>query len=131
MPPRPPRGTGPRGGPPARGRGVPPPGRGGGGGTARGGGAAAPAQGAGRGGQIALAEHIETIGERKRGYGREGRPFEVFTNHFAMEISDNIISHYDGQLFPTRFHFLISRVLSCNVACFCDPPTLLTLSRYA
>jgi hypothetical protein len=27
----------------------------------------------------------------------------VFTNHFAMEISDNIISHYDGQLRPTRF----------------------------
>jgi eukaryotic translation initiation factor 2C len=124
MPPRPPRGAGPRGGAPPRGRGGPPGGRGGpprgrgGPPGGRGGpppprgspparaGAVVTAQatgGAGRG--VAIAEHIQTIGERKRGYGREGRPIEVYTNHFAAEISDSIILHYDGQLRPSRFDY--------------------------
>jgi eukaryotic translation initiation factor 2C len=68
--------------------------------------AVAPAQtgaGAARS-QIALAEHIETIGVRKRGYGREGRPVEVSTNHFAVKILGNMIVHYDGQLCPNLFN---------------------------
>lgn len=99
MPPRPPRGaSGPRGG----GRGAPPGlGRGRGGGPPQGGPPAAPvtpSASAGRGGQqVVLADHVQTIGVRKPGYGREGRIFKVFTNHFAAEVTDNIISHYDGQ----------------------------------
>jgi eukaryotic translation initiation factor 2C len=103
MPPRgPPRGN-PRGGggPPFRARGAPPPGLSRGG-PGRGG-PPPTAGGAGRGAQLALAQHVQAIGVKKPGYGREGRPFQVFTNHFGAEISENIISHYDGQLSHTRF----------------------------
>ena len=88
MPPRPPPAAGARG----RGRGAPPPR----GGAPRGG---PPASGRGRGGappQLNIAEHVQTIGVRKPGYGREGRPFQVFTNHFAASVTDQTISHYDG-----------------------------------
>jgi hypothetical protein len=103
MPPRPP----PRGG--ARGSGPPPPPRGG----------APPPRGGpppqraaattGGPGQVVLAAHVQTIGVRKPGYGREGRPFSVLTNHFAATITDNIISHYDG-LYPLTLHALIKLI---------------------
>jgi len=87
MPPRPPPAAAARG----RGRGAPPP-RGGaasrGGGAARGGGPA-----------FYLSEHVTTIGVRKPGYGREGRPFQVSTNHFAASVTEQTISHYDGAPF--------------------------------
>lgn len=91
MPPKPPpRGGQPRGAAPPRGTapprgGVPPP---------RGG---APRPQAIGPGQVVLAAHVQTIGVRKPGYGREGTPFLVYTNHFEAKITDNIISHYDGQ----------------------------------
>jgi eukaryotic translation initiation factor 2C len=136
MPPRgPPRGNPRGGGGPPRARGTAPPGRGGGGGgPGRGGGGRGqpPAQTGGRGGaQLALAQHVIAIGVKKPGYGREGRPFQVYTNHFGAEISENIISHYDGQFSPTRFRFLILLVLSCNVACFGIHVRFSRLSRYA
>lgn len=86
MPPRPPPAAGARG----RGRGTPPP-RGG----ARGG---PPGGGRGRGAPppVNIAEHVQTIGVRKPGYGREGRAFQVSTNHFAASVTDQTISHYDG-----------------------------------
>ena len=93
MPPRPP----PRGG--ARGSGPPPPPRGGAP-PPRGGPPPSRTQGGaattGGPGQVVLAAHVQTIGVKKPGYGREGRPFSVFTNHFGAQITDNIISHYDG-----------------------------------
>lgn len=91
MPPRPPPAAGARG----RGRGAPPPR----GGAPRGG---PPGGGRGRGGApppVNIAEHVQTIGVRKPGYGREGRAFQVFTNHFAASVTDKTISHYDG---PSR-----------------------------
>ena len=88
MPPRPPPAAGARG----RGRGAPPPR----GGAPRGGGAA---RGGGRP-QFTISDHVQTIGVRKPEYGREGRPFQVFTNHFAASVTDQTISHYDGMFFP-------------------------------
>jgi len=90
MPPRPPPAPGLRGR--GRGRGAPPPR----GGAPRGG-----APGGGGGGRgapppLAIADHVQTIGVRKPGYGREGRPFQVSTNHFAATVTDQTISHYDG-----------------------------------
>ena|SRR5258706_15210531 len=88
MPPRPPpaaaRGRG-RGAPPPRG-GAPPPR---GGGAARGGAAK----------NFTISDHVQTIGVRKFSYGSEGRPFQVFTNHFAAEVTEQTISHYDGMSF--------------------------------
>lgn len=83
MPPRPPPRGGARGGPPP-----PPPGRGGPPGSAGRGIAAPPL----------LPDHVQAIGVKKPGYGREGRPFQVFTNHFGATITDQIMSHYDGKL---------------------------------
>lgn len=86
MPPRPPPAAGARG----RGRGAPPP---------RGG---APARGGSRGGgppRFTISAHVQTIGVRKPGYGLEGRPFQVFTNHFAASVTEQTISHYDGMSF--------------------------------
>lgn len=110
MPPRPPPGGGRgRGGPPGAGRGGPPPappsggrggaaGRGGrGGGPAGAGGAAGGyTGGAGSTAGPKLADHVQTIGVRKPGYGAEGRVFQVYTNHFKADITDGIIAHYDG-----------------------------------
>ncbi|KAG8827107.1 hypothetical protein FRC19_005535 [Serendipita sp. 401] len=109
MPPRPPprggaRGGPPRGASPSRGGpqrgGAPPPQSG----AARG----APAQ-AGAGQQHAIADHVQTIGVKKPGYGREGRNFQVFTNHFGAQITDNIISHYDGKIRLKGFDISINR----------------------
>jgi len=91
MPPRPPPRGGRGGPPPPPPRGGAPPPRGGAR-VAAGGASAAPGPG-----QVTLAAHVQTIGVKKPGYGREGRPFQVFTNHFGAQITDNIISHYDGQ----------------------------------
>lgn len=89
MPPRPPPAAGGRG---RGGRGAPPPR---GGAPARGGGAP-------RGGppRFTISDHVQTIGVRKPGYGLEGRPFQVFTNHFAASVTEQTISHYDGMSFP-------------------------------
>lgn len=125
MPPRPPPrggargGGGPGGGPPrgaAPPRGSAPPPRGGtrlplGG----------PPQVAGPG-QVVLAAHVQTIGVRKPGYGKEGRPFSVFTNHFGAQITDNIISHYDvvispsEKVLPARLNFEIIEALQTKCA---------------
>jgi len=86
-PPAPPRG----GGPPAPPRGGAPPPRGGAPQAGRGGGPATSGPG-----QLVLASHIKTVGVRKPGYGKEGRPFSVFTNHFEAKIPEDIIFHYDG-----------------------------------
>ncbi|KAG8837222.1 hypothetical protein FRC18_009742 [Serendipita sp. 400] len=121
MPPRPPprggaRGGPPRGASPSRGGpqrgGAPPPQSG----AARG----APAQ-AGAGQQHAIADHVQTIGVKKPGYGREGRNFQVFTNHFGAQITDNIISHYDvihpsEKTLPAKLNFDI--IESMQSKCF-------------
>lgn len=41
--------------------------------------------------------HIETIGVRRTATGTSGRPLEVQTNHFAVEIPEDVIHHYDGK----------------------------------
>jgi eukaryotic translation initiation factor 2C len=78
----------------------PPPPSGGRGGPPQRGGAPSGVSGPG---QVALADHVQTIGVRKPGYGREGRRFEVYTNHFKAQITDNIIAHYDGASHSFRF----------------------------
>lgn len=42
------------------------------------------------------AEHIQTIGVRRKGFGTAGTAVKVYTNHFAAEIPREIIYHYDG-----------------------------------
>lgn len=42
------------------------------------------------------AEHIQTVGVRRRGLGTAGTAVKVYTNHFAVDIPGEIIYHYDG-----------------------------------
>jgi hypothetical protein len=63
------------------------------------------------------SSHITTIGVRRPGFGTAGKPFEVFTNHFACEIPETVIHHYDGNclLFvATRFSDRAFSLLSCS-----------------
>ncbi|KZV61782.1 Piwi-domain-containing protein [Peniophora sp. CONT] len=115
------RGGGPaggdaRGGGPARGgpRGGPPRGGGGGGGDGGGGGprgvgprgvgprgvgprGGAPTRGAPAGGGVAaaIASSVSSVGVKRPGYGSMGRPLSIITNHFATDIPDSTIYHYD------------------------------------
>ena len=86
------RGGGDRGG----GRGGPPPPRGG---AFRGGGPPAVAR------SLVPAAHVHAIGVKRPGHGSAGRPLDVFTNHFAMELNQGTIYHYDGV-----FTFLLERL---------------------
>ena len=95
----------------ARGRG-----RGGGRGAgAGGGGAGAVVRGggpAGRSGGIAgaplPAAHVQTIGVKRKGFGTLGQVVEVMTNHFPLDIPQEIIHHYDGLSFrPILCDYLI------------------------
>ncbi|KAI0347251.1 argonaute-like protein [Trametopsis cervina] len=73
-------GTGPRGG----GRGGTP---------IRGG----PPAAAGRGGARPLpAAHVTTTGVKRKAFGTSGQAVDVFTNHFVVDIPQNIIHHYDA-----------------------------------
>lgn len=74
----------------------------GGGGRGRGG----PRGGApGRGGStvagstISIASHVEAVGIKRPGFGLQGRPLEVHTNHFECSTPEGIIHHYDGLFF--------------------------------
>lgn len=43
-----------------------------------------------------IAAHVETIGERRTGFGTAGNVINITTNHFPCEIPEGIIHHYDG-----------------------------------
>jgi eukaryotic translation initiation factor 2C len=45
---------------------------------------------------LAPAAHVQAIGVKRPGHGTAGRLVEVFTNHFASELNQGIIYHYDG-----------------------------------
>jgi eukaryotic translation initiation factor 2C len=87
----------------ARGGGPPPSGgaapRGRGRGTVRGGPPAAAGgapQAISIGATSAPGAHIQTVGVRRPGTGRAGRPIQVYTNHFEIAVPDSTIHHYDG-----------------------------------
>ena len=42
------------------------------------------------------AEHIQTVGVRRKGVGAAGTAVQVYTNHFGVDIPGEIIYHYDG-----------------------------------
>lgn len=42
------------------------------------------------------AEHIQTVGVRRKAAGTAGTAVKVYTNHFEVDIPDSIIYHYDG-----------------------------------
>ena len=44
------------------------------------------------------AEHVRTVGVRRKGYGSAGTKIQVYTNHFKTDIPNEIIYHYDGTL---------------------------------
>jgi eukaryotic translation initiation factor 2C len=39
---------------------------------------------------------VRAIGVKRPGHGTAGRAVEVFTNHFATELNQGTIYHYDG-----------------------------------
>ena len=45
---------------------------------------------------VVPAEHIQTVGVRRKAPGTAGVAVKVYTNHFAVDIPDEIIYHYDG-----------------------------------
>lgn len=47
-----------------------------------------------------IPTHVETIGEKRTGYGTAGRTISITTNHFACQIPESIIHHYDGNDLP-------------------------------
>jgi len=66
-------------------------------GSARGRGGASLTQGRGPAQNTpSIAEHVETIGVRRPGFGTAGRPITITTNHFPCVIPEAIIHHYDG-----------------------------------
>jgi len=48
-----------------------------------------------------IAPHVETIGVKRPGFGTNGKPLIVTTNHFPCVIPEAIIHHYDGNDLPT------------------------------
>ncbi|KAH9062680.1 argonaute-like protein [Lactarius vividus] len=42
------------------------------------------------------AAHVTAIGVKRLGHGTSGRPIEVFTNSFEIELKQGTIYHYDG-----------------------------------
>ncbi|KAI0005035.1 argonaute-like protein [Russula compacta] len=104
------RGSPSRGGSPGRG-GPPPPGgpppRGGRGGPSfRGGpptrGVPLPAGQPAVQRTLAPASHVQAIGVKRPGHGTAGRVVDVFTNHFACELNQGIIYHYDVVILPDK-----------------------------
>ncbi|CAK5272548.1 unnamed protein product [Mycena citricolor] len=100
------RGRGARGGGSRGGRGGP-----------RGGGAApgpsAPFQ--------APAAHITTVGARRPDYGKSGRPINIATNLFKVDIPEGSIHHYDvviagDKVLPRSFNMEIIRTLQNSTA---------------
>lgn len=45
---------------------------------------------------LAPAPHVKAVGVKRPGHGTAGRMVEIFTNHFAAELNQGIIFHYDG-----------------------------------
>ena len=39
---------------------------------------------------------------KRPGYGREGRPIALLANHFALQIPDGFIHHYDVEITPSK-----------------------------
>ena len=50
--------------------------------------------------------HIETVGEKRPGFGSSGRPLSICVNAFGLKVPDAIIYHYDG-IFHTTFYLLL------------------------
>jgi hypothetical protein len=50
----------------------------------------------GRGGGLLPAAHVQTVAVRRKAFGTLGQAIEVWTNHFAVDIPQEIIHHYDG-----------------------------------
>ncbi|KAI0068655.1 argonaute-like protein [Artomyces pyxidatus] len=103
------RGDAPRGGPPARGS------------APRGG---PPSRGGPPPRAPAVASHVESIGVKRPSHGNSGRALEVYTNHFASEIPQSVIHHYDGtfvilpseKTLPAALNFDIIKALQTEVA---------------
>ncbi|VDC01533.1 unnamed protein product [Peniophora sp. CBMAI 1063] len=119
-PPRggPQRGGGPRGGPRGAAGGVAPGPRGiGPRGTARGG---AAGRGGGGGAASTVASSVRSVGVKRPGYGSAGRPLTITTNHFATDIPESIIYHYDAisseKTLPPARCFEIINILQTSVA---------------
>ncbi|KAI0053586.1 argonaute-like protein [Auriscalpium vulgare] len=63
-----------------------------------------PAQGGApsRGGTLTIADHVQSVGVKRPGHGNSGRAMDVFTNHFASEIPQETIHHYDVVISPSE-----------------------------
>ena len=49
------------------------------------------------GGKISgISNSVKAIGVKRPGHGNAGRPLEIITNHFATDVPDGKIYHYDG-----------------------------------
>ncbi|KAG8685127.1 pre-mRNA-splicing factor cwc22, partial [Ceratobasidium sp. 395] len=72
-----------------------PAGAGAGGGAGGGGGGGGPAGGAGAASAAAPPSHVTTVGVKRPGYGKAGRPTAVLVNHFVCTIPTGTIYHYD------------------------------------
>ncbi|KAI0773448.1 ribonuclease H-like domain-containing protein [Irpex lacteus] len=59
------------------------------------GGAVVRGGGPGRGG-VLPADHVQTVGVKRKGFGTAGQAIEVWTNHFPVDIPQDIIHHYDA-----------------------------------
>jgi eukaryotic translation initiation factor 2C len=47
--------------------------------------------------------HITTVGVRRPGYGKTGKPMQVTANYFKTTIPEDVIHHYDGSFCRVRF----------------------------
>jgi eukaryotic translation initiation factor 2C len=95
------RGRGGPGGPPPRG----------GGGAFRGGGAPAVPR------TLAPSHHVRAVGVKRPGHGTAGRMVEIFTNHFAAELNQGIIYHYDGMCHSSYLEKCTESIFACSATC--------------
>lgn len=47
---------------------------------------------------------IQTIGVRRTATGTGGYPIELQTNHFVVEIPEDVIHHYDGEFHCSQLY---------------------------
>ncbi|THH15210.1 hypothetical protein EW146_g5232 [Bondarzewia mesenterica] len=68
----------------------------------------------------AVAAHVESVGVKRPNFGNSGRHIEVFTNHFAVSIPEEVIHHYDviskdEQKLPAALNFELIRRLQTEI----------------
>lgn len=67
--------------------------------------------GATRGGPVAIASHVRTVGVKRPGFGTGGRTIQVTVNTFEARVTDGVIYHYDVAITPDKLPARVNNLL--------------------